>query len=88
MGSTPISDLDGYNGESHDAEVALDRAGLRPQSEVVFIQSDKLTIKDPQFEAAVAGRRRAPCRRSRTSRTCSRRFGARARCPRTATPPS
>ena len=53
-GRTPISDLDGYNGESHDAEVALDRAGLRPQSEVVFIQSDKLTIKDPQFEAAVA----------------------------------
>ena len=54
MGSTPISDVDGYNGESHDAEVALDRAGLRPQSEVVFIQSDKLTIKDPQFKAAVA----------------------------------
>ena len=54
MGSTPISDVDGYNGESHDAEAALDRAGLRPQSEVVFIQSDKLTIKDPQFKAAVA----------------------------------
>src|SRR5215216_3917723 len=53
LGSTPISDVDGYNGESHDAEAALDRAGLRPQSEVVFIQSDKLTIKDPQFKAAV-----------------------------------
>ncbi len=53
MGSTPISDVDGFNGESHDAEAALDRAGLRPQSEVVFIQSDKLTIQDAQFRAAV-----------------------------------
>jgi uncharacterized membrane protein YdfJ with MMPL/SSD domain len=52
-GPTLISDLDNLNGESHDAEVALDRAGLRPQSEVVFIQSDKLTVKDPQFQAAV-----------------------------------
>src|SRR5215217_7397271 len=53
IGSNLISDVDNFNGESHDAEVALDRAGLRPQSEVVFIQSDKLTIKDPQFKAAV-----------------------------------
>ena len=53
MGSTPISDVDSYTGESHDAEAALDRAGLRPHSEVVFIQSDKLTIEDPQFQAAV-----------------------------------
>src|SRR3712207_2557013 len=54
VGPNNISDLDNFNGESHDAEAALDRAGLRPQSEVVFIQSDELTIKDPQFEAAVA----------------------------------
>ena len=53
VGPNLISDVDNFNGESHDAEVALDRAGLRPQSEVVFIQSDKLTIKDPQFKAAV-----------------------------------
>ena len=53
VGPTQISDLDTYNGESHDAEVALDRAGLRPQSEVVFIQSDTLTVKDPQFKAAI-----------------------------------
>jgi uncharacterized membrane protein YdfJ with MMPL/SSD domain len=53
VGSNLISDVDDFNGESHDAEAALDRAGLRPQSEVVFIQSDKLTIKDPQFRAAV-----------------------------------
>ena len=36
-----------------EAEVALDRAGLRPVEEVVFIQSDKLTVKDPAFRAAV-----------------------------------
>jgi RND superfamily putative drug exporter len=53
VGSKQISDVDSFNGESHDAEAALDRAGLRPQSEVVFIQSDKLTIRDPRFEAAV-----------------------------------
>jgi RND superfamily putative drug exporter len=53
LGSTQISDVDTFNGESHDAEAALDRVGLRPQSEVVFVQSDKLTIKDPQFKAAV-----------------------------------
>ena len=53
VGPNLISDVDNFNGESHDAEVALHNAGLRPQSEVVFIQSDKLTIKDPQFKAAV-----------------------------------
>ena len=53
MGSNLISDVDNFNGESHDAEVALDEAGLRPQSETVFIQSDRYTVKDPQFRAAV-----------------------------------
>jgi uncharacterized membrane protein YdfJ with MMPL/SSD domain len=53
VGPNLISDVDNFNGESHDAEAALDRAGLRPQSEVVFIQSDTLTIEDPQFKAAV-----------------------------------
>src|SRR3954470_12714968 len=53
MGSNLISDVDNFNGESHDAEAALEDAGLRPQSEVVFIQSDKLTVKDPQFKATV-----------------------------------
>ena len=54
VGSTPISDVDQCSGESHDAEAALDRSGLRPTSEVVFVQSDKLTVKDPEFRAAVA----------------------------------
>ena len=53
LGTTQISDVDQYAGESHRAEVALDRAGLRPVEEVVFIRSDDLTIKDPAFRAAV-----------------------------------
>src|SRR5215208_3187157 len=53
IGPNLISDVDNFNGESHRAEAALDRAGLRPQSEVVFIQSDKLTANDPEFKAAV-----------------------------------
>jgi hypothetical protein len=53
LGTKEISDLDTYSGEAREAEVALDRAGLRPVEEVVFIQSDKLTVKDPQFRAAV-----------------------------------
>jgi uncharacterized membrane protein YdfJ with MMPL/SSD domain len=52
-GTTQISDLDQLSGEARKAEVALDRAGLRPVEEVVFIQSDKLTVKDPAFQAAV-----------------------------------
>jgi RND superfamily putative drug exporter len=54
VGTTQISDVDQFSGESHNAEVALDRAGLRPVKEVAFIQSDKLTVKDPEFRAAVA----------------------------------
>jgi uncharacterized membrane protein YdfJ with MMPL/SSD domain len=53
IGTTNISDVDQFSGESHRAEVALDRAGLRPVEEVVFVQSDNLTVKDPQFRAAV-----------------------------------
>jgi uncharacterized membrane protein YdfJ with MMPL/SSD domain len=54
IGTTQISDVDQFSGESHRAEVTLDRSGLRPVKEVVFIQSKKLTVKDPEFRAAVA----------------------------------
>src|SRR3954447_11298693 len=53
VGTTQISDVDQFSGESHKAEVALHDAGLRPVEEVVFLQSDKLTAKDPEFRAAV-----------------------------------
>src|SRR3954451_23134089 len=52
-GTTAISDVDQVSGESHRAEQALDRAGMRPVEEVVFVQSDKLTVKDPEFRSAV-----------------------------------
>jgi RND superfamily putative drug exporter len=48
-----ISPVDNFSGESHRAEQALDRAGLRPTSEVVFVQSRTFTIDDPEFRAAV-----------------------------------
>jgi uncharacterized membrane protein YdfJ with MMPL/SSD domain len=53
VGSKEISDLDDFSGESREAEQALDRAGLRPVEEVVFVQSDELTVRDPEFRAAV-----------------------------------
>src|SRR3954454_6667114 len=53
VGTTNISDVDQFSGESHRAEVALHRSGLRPVKESVFIQSDELTVKDPAFQAAV-----------------------------------
>src|SRR3954462_5056062 len=53
VGTTQISDVDQFSGESHRAEVALDQAGLRPVEEVVFLRNNKLTVKDPEFRAAV-----------------------------------
>jgi uncharacterized membrane protein YdfJ with MMPL/SSD domain len=53
IGTKEISELDEYSGEAREAEVALDRAGLRPVEEIVFIQGDELTVKDPEFRAAV-----------------------------------
>jgi uncharacterized membrane protein YdfJ with MMPL/SSD domain len=48
-----ISDVDQFSGEARDAEQALEDAGMRPTEEVVFVQSDELTVEDPEFQAAV-----------------------------------
>src|SRR5436189_5578179 len=53
IGTTNISEVDQFSGESHRAEDALHNAGMRPVEEVVFFQSDKHTIKDPAFRATV-----------------------------------
>src|SRR3954465_5532237 len=53
IGTTNISEVDQFSGESHRAEVALHNAGMRPVEEVVFFQSDKLKLTDPAFRAAV-----------------------------------
>jgi uncharacterized membrane protein YdfJ with MMPL/SSD domain len=53
IGQKNLSDLDQFSGEAREAEQALDDAGLRPVEEVVFMRSDKLTLQDPEFRAAV-----------------------------------
>jgi uncharacterized membrane protein YdfJ with MMPL/SSD domain len=53
VGTEQLTNLDRFTGESGDAERALDTAGLRPIEEVVFVQSDELTIDDPEFQAAI-----------------------------------
>jgi uncharacterized membrane protein YdfJ with MMPL/SSD domain len=52
-GAKTLTDIDQFTGEARDAEQALDDAGLRPITEVVFLQSEQLTIDDPEFQAAV-----------------------------------
>ncbi len=52
IGAKELTDVDQFTGESHDAEQALDDAGLRPVEEVVLLQSDTLTLDDPEFQAA------------------------------------
>ena len=53
VGQNEIFGADQFNGESGRAEHALEDAGLRPNDEVVLIQSKKLTIADPEFRTAV-----------------------------------
>src|SRR4051795_7437324 len=53
VGQNTITDVDQFNGESHRAEQALDRSGLRPTSEVVLVKSSKLRIDDPEFRRTV-----------------------------------
>src|SRR5215208_5564609 len=52
-GTTNISDVDQFSGESGRAEKALDRAGLRPVEEVVFFRGSDLTAKDAEFRTAI-----------------------------------
>jgi uncharacterized membrane protein YdfJ with MMPL/SSD domain len=53
VGQKQIFGADQFNGESGRAEHALEDAGLRPNDEVVLIQSKKLTIADPEFRTAI-----------------------------------
>jgi RND superfamily putative drug exporter len=53
VGTQSISSVDRFNGESHDAEEAADAAGLRPNQELVLVQSDELTVDDAAFGAAI-----------------------------------
>ena len=53
IGTNQLTDLDQFTGETQRAEQARDDAGLRPVEEVVLVQSDELTIDDPEFRAAI-----------------------------------
>ena len=44
-----ISTVDSFSGESQQAERALTDAGLRPNEEILLIQSDSLNATDPAF---------------------------------------
>jgi uncharacterized membrane protein YdfJ with MMPL/SSD domain len=48
-----ISTVDQFSGESQQAERALTDAGLRPNEEVVMIQSEDLSATDSEFEQVV-----------------------------------
>ena len=52
-----IFGADQFNGESGRAEHALEDAGLRPNKELVLVQSQKLTIADPEFRTATLATR-------------------------------
>ncbi len=54
VGQRELTDAEATSGEAGRAEVALERAGLRPHSEVVLVQSDSQTAGDPGFDAAVS----------------------------------
>jgi uncharacterized membrane protein YdfJ with MMPL/SSD domain len=53
IGQNTIHGADQFSGEAGRAEHALEKAGLRPNTEHVFIQSNKLTIRDPDFRGAI-----------------------------------
>jgi uncharacterized membrane protein YdfJ with MMPL/SSD domain len=53
IGSNKLHGADDFQGESGTAEKALYGSGLRPNTEHVFFQSQNLTIRDPQYRAAV-----------------------------------
>jgi uncharacterized membrane protein YdfJ with MMPL/SSD domain len=53
VGQNKIHGADQFSGEAGRAEHTLESAGLRPNTEHVFIQSNRFTIRDPQFRSAV-----------------------------------
>jgi uncharacterized membrane protein YdfJ with MMPL/SSD domain len=54
VGQRTISSAEGVPGEAGHAEVAIERAGLSPNGEVVLVQSERLTTADASFRGAVA----------------------------------
>ena len=72
-----IQDADQFSGESGHAEQTLYDADLRPNTEHVLIQSNELTVDDPEFTAAIED---ATARLSRAEDVTQRRVAADRRC--------
>ena len=53
VGQNKLYGADNFNGESARAEQTLEDAGLRPNEEMVLLQSKTLTVKDPEFRTAI-----------------------------------
>jgi uncharacterized membrane protein YdfJ with MMPL/SSD domain len=53
LGQNQIHGADQFSGEAGKAEHTLEKAGLRPNTEHVFIQSKTITVRDPRFQAAI-----------------------------------
>src|SRR4051794_13287831 len=53
VGTSQIHGADQFSGEAGKAEHTLEKAGLRPNTEHVFIQSKTLSVRDPRFQAAI-----------------------------------
>jgi putative drug exporter of the RND superfamily len=64
VGTKQLGSNDGIPGESGRMEKILDENFSRPAGEMVLVQSNRLTAKDPAFQAAVKewrlGSRRFP----------------------------
>jgi uncharacterized membrane protein YdfJ with MMPL/SSD domain len=52
-GQETIFGADQFTGEAGRAEHTLEDAGLRPNDEVVLVQSEQLTIDDPEFQDTI-----------------------------------
>ncbi|HEX5990082.1 MAG TPA: MMPL family transporter [Solirubrobacterales bacterium] len=53
IGTKQLTDAEAGAGESGRAELALEKAGLTPNDEMVMVQSDELVAGDPAFDRAV-----------------------------------
>ncbi len=53
VGTKQLTDAEAVSGEAGRAEVAIEKSKLAPSSEVVLVQSERLTASDPPFKAAV-----------------------------------
>ena len=53
VGTKQLTDAEAVSGEAGRAEVAIEKSKLAPNSEVVLVQSKRLTATDPPFRAAV-----------------------------------